>query len=724
MPLLGLPSGFRPLPRNGRSSTVAGFIMVIGRSSFVAGFSTELFGLKGQFDPLRIRASCALPRLPVHYHLRRFSLPRLANTTPSCRRTIVPSPGESHCRPLPPAVDKGSLSNGCHHSMVLHLNHTTPPLSPLVGNLHGTQAAHFPPCPPFCDKQTLPPPLRKATRSPTPPVSPFFLLTTSLSCTLPACSGQRWRRRHGSLAPSPPFPTRNPFSTLSDASYLSPTAQTLAFSPPLRSSHHCCHGARLELVPAPQTFSSTSPPLPAAQLPLPRPAAPPPAAMDVQSSSSPSRSPLQPSPAQSNGQNGFPYLHSTFPSRIPTTPATVLAGNRAPAAAPPLLPWPALYGPPPTSTAAQDRLVSGHPRPPLAGIWAAEFTAPPKDPIAIREIFLGFHLAGTSNGSRPLARIGRSSFVAGFSTELFLAHSSSLSFLLFSAAHLPARPISFFLFPSFSAARCAAQHCSPPRRPAPRSLFSFPLWLTCRAHLCASPFATDTLAHLSSSPPSSRRERAELYSEPRRAAPPPTPLFSPCISNPSRRRLDLAPSAAVVSSSTRRRLAAKRLPRSFSAKTPPSLPLLRAYDLAVVAAPPPSVASFHRHSILENNPLIDRAFSGELRPSAAALRRPLEPICFPPFDSHPTARSETQVKPSRPVHGSVNDDVSRRQHPPAAFLRFNSDLSDFRAHVFVVKLVAEPFEFADDPVHENQVQQQFTEEGKYNTDHPCYLYTI
>ncbi|KAF8645278.1 hypothetical protein HU200_066199 [Digitaria exilis] len=29
MPLLGLPSGFRPLPRNGRGSTVAGFIMVL-----------------------------------------------------------------------------------------------------------------------------------------------------------------------------------------------------------------------------------------------------------------------------------------------------------------------------------------------------------------------------------------------------------------------------------------------------------------------------------------------------------------------------------------------------------------------------------------------------------------------------------------------------------------------------------------------------------------------
>nr|CAB3502823.1 unnamed protein product [Digitaria exilis] len=251
------------------------------------------------------------------------------------------------------------------------------------------------------------------------------------------------------------------------------------------------------------------------------------------------------------------------------------------------------------------------------------------------------------------------------------------------------------LFPAVADSATPPVGASPFRQQ--RARFSSSQSLTARAHLCASPSATDTLAHLSSSPPSSRRERAELYSEPRRAAPPPTPLFSPCISNPSRRRLDLAPSAAVVSSSTRRRLAAKRLPRSFSAKTPPSLPLLRAYDLAVVAAPPPSVASFHRHSILENNPLIDRAFSGELRPSAAALRRPLEPICFPPFDSHPTARSETQVKPSRPVHGSVNDDVSR--------------------------LVDEPFEFADDPVLEDQVQQQFTEEGKYNTDHPCYLFT-
>ena len=35
-----------------------------------------------------------------------------------------------------------------------------------------------------------------------------------------------------------------------------------------------------------------------------------------------------------------------------------------------------------------------------------------------------------------------------------------------------------------------------------------------------------------------------------------------------------------------------------------------------------------------------------------------------------------------------------------------------------------PFEFADDPVPEEQVQQQFVEEGKYNTDNPCYLYTI
>ena len=30
----------------------------------------------------------------------------------------------------------------------------------------------------------------------------------------------------------------------------------------------------------------------------------------------------------------------------------------------------------------------------------------------------------------------------------------------------------------------------------------------------------------------------------------------------------------------------------------------------------------------------------------------------------------------------------------------------------------------DDPVLEEQVQQQFVEEGKYNTDNPCYLYTF
>ena len=39
-------------------------------------------------------------------------------------------------------------------------------------------------------------------------------------------------------------------------------------------------------------------------------------------------------------------------------------------------------------------------------------------------------------------------------------------------------------------------------------------------------------------------------------------------------------------------------------------------------------------------------------------------------------------------------------------------------------VVDEPFEFADDPVLEEQVQQQFIEEGKYNMDNPCYLYTI
>nr|CAB3503352.1 unnamed protein product [Digitaria exilis] len=81
-----------------------------------------------------------------------------------------------------------------------------------------------------------------------------------------------------------------------------------------------------------------------------------------------------------------------------------------------------------------------------------------------------------------------------------------------------------------------------------------------------------------------------------------------------------------------------------------------------------------------------RANSGE----GAAVRR-REPLC-------------SVNRGSGPVHGLVHRDVM----PTSAFSR---------------RLVAEPFEFANDPVLEEQLQQQFTEEGKYNTDHPCYLYT-
>nr|CAB3465762.1 unnamed protein product [Digitaria exilis] len=65
----------------------------------------------------------------------------------------------------------------------------------------------------------------------------------------------------------------------------------------------------------------------------------------------------------------------------------------------------------------------------------------------------------------------------------------------------------------------------------------------------------------------------------------------------------------------------------------------------------------------------------------------------------PTPRSILHLdRGLRPVHGTV-DPVA------AAFLQKSP-------------YIDEPFEFADDPVPEEQVQQQFTKEGKYNMDNP------
>nr|CAB3501115.1 unnamed protein product [Digitaria exilis] len=133
------------------------------------GFVAKLEGaltLEWRFRPFEARQAraCGSSSKRLHYHLRRF--PTAAGQ--HSPRNPIAGPylllSTHHYRCSAPAVDKCSLSNGCHHSKVLHLSHTTPPLSPLFGDLHGTQAAQSPPCPSFFDKQTLPPPLRKATR--------------------------------------------------------------------------------------------------------------------------------------------------------------------------------------------------------------------------------------------------------------------------------------------------------------------------------------------------------------------------------------------------------------------------------------------------------------------------------------------------------------------------------------------------------------------------------
>nr|CAB3502732.1 unnamed protein product [Digitaria exilis] len=240
----------------------------------------------------------------------------------------------------------------------------------------------------------------------------------------------------------------------------------------------------------------------------------------------------------------------------------------------------------------------------------------------------------------------------------------------------PARPIFFF-----SARPSSARHRVGPAR-AP-SLF-LPL---------------KSGARLSSSPSSSGRERAGLLHR-RRA------VRRRRASTPPPSRLGLAPEF-------RREV---RKPRSsFSLSLSPS-----------PADPPPLAAGHHRGL----NPSLDpqnrthvvsstfrakrgekpsflapsRANSGEVtaarrRESSFPASRALDRIRAVRFPSNgpDLNRAGSREPRFKPVHGSVNGDVS--------------------------PLVAEPFEFADDSVLEDQEQQQFTEEGKYNTDHPCYLYT-
>nr|CAB3503774.1 unnamed protein product [Digitaria exilis] len=185
--------------------------------------------------------------------------------------------------------------------------------------------------------------------------------------------------------------------------------------------------------------------------------------------------------------------------------------------------------------------------------------------------------------------------------------------------------------------------------------------------------------------------------------------------------------AAAANPTLRCRLVAKSLPRIFVSFSLSSFALQRPRKLTGVANSPPCVASRHYCSIPASNPKnrfpvvssLSQAIRGELwsplSPSCvvsgevAAARR-----CAPPVHREPVNRG------SRPVHGSVNGDVSPHQQPAVAVAILQKSPSFFQKST---RVVAEPFEFADDPVPEEQVQQQFSEEGKYNTDHPCYLYT-
>ncbi|KAF8674751.1 hypothetical protein HU200_048032 [Digitaria exilis] len=265
-----------------------------------------------------------------------------------------------------------------------------------------------------------------------------------------------------------------------------------------------------------------------------------------------------------------------------------------------------------------------------------------------------------------------------------------------------------------------------------------------------------TWAHSSAPPPTSRRGQAGLraaveFASARLGAHAKGNLHRPYITaipNPSRhpssqRRETLAEPPP----SSRARLAAALPPSACPGASPcgkeyakpffpSSFALQRSRKLAGAADPPLLAAGHHSGLNLSSDPQnrthvvssTSRAKRGEkpssLAPSRAnsgespAARR-REPPCSgePSLDLISAVRFETDGSDLNRVWFTVNPtvdrDVSPRQQPAAAAPVLQKSPC----------IVVEPFEFTDDPVSEEQVQRQFTEEGKYNTDHPCYLYT-
>nr|CAB3503087.1 unnamed protein product [Digitaria exilis] len=302
-----------------------------------------------------------------------------------------------------------------------------------------------------------------------------------------------------------------------------------------------------------------------------------------------------------------------------------------------------------------------------------------------------------------------------------LAHLSSPSPTrppLFSLSYNPAPPVILPLPPfSFSA------------RPSPPSSSLRPTFLLSR------PTAQPSLSFLSLRGPSP-------FLPFRAAHPPPQPS--------QRRALSLLQSLTAWarmsrdSSAPLRRRAAPRLLGLERMPRPPSPFISAANPLGLEPLTLDAASNRRRHQSIASPPLCSHELVQELRrpkpsPSrspapararrsfrSAAVRRQPPPPRNPRVE--PPKRDETRREKELP---SPQPSQLRRGHglapPRSGDLCPQAPRAPLAAAVPVLQkspsIVDEPFEFADDPVLEEQLQQQFSEEGKYNTDHPCYLYT-